>query len=404
MPVFRWQRKRPNAANSLARGISIKVLHSFYRSSQPSGENEAVITQVNLLAEAGFDVELIYLSSDDLEISPSAKALTAVGMTLGTPTVSPPEDWLIGTDVLHIHNTFPSISNKWLRDLSVPKVMTVHNYRAFCANGLFLRDGKRCLDCAMGNSTSAVFHGCYRGSHLQSLPIAIQQTSSHSLVGVMRQCHLVLIPGNPMRDVFKTLGVHNTQVLHNPVTTPPTRTTTTTLRDAWLFVGRITQEKGLADLLRFWSTRELLIVVGDGPDRELAESIAIERRLRVQFAGNLEGESVRSLMSSNRGLIFPSKALEGAPLVYGEAMQAGLPIVAAEGSTLATQTAEDQTGTVFSWNDPASLIAALRSVGDHRAEFAARARLIYEKRYMPDVWIDQVSKVYVEAISAYRSK
>ena len=380
----------------------MKVLHSFYRSAQPSGENEAVLQQVELLAQGDFNVELIYLSADDLEFRSRAKLLTAFGLVTGTPTASPPLEWMSDADLIHVHNTFPAMSHAWLGSLDIPKVITAHNYRAFCANGLFLRDGRRCMDCTTHGSTRAIVHGCYRHSRVQSIPIAIQQRTSRSLVQLMAKCHRVLLPGEPMQDTFRRLGVTNTQVLHHPVAGGLATPNSSTRNDAWLFVGRASPEKGLADLLRLWPSNEMLVVVGDGPERDEAQRIALDRHLPVEFLGSLDGHSVKDLMFESRGLVFPSKALEGAPLVYGEAMHAGLPVLAAKGSTLATQTVADETGATFSFADPDSLMAALAFIRNERAELSNRAHLTYQERYTPEAWLDQIVAIYEDAISSHR--
>ena len=397
-----WYRTRPHGNHS-PHLPTVKVLHSFYRSSLHSGENEAVLQQVDLLAESGFDVELIYLSSDDLDSNLSAKALTAVGLTIGTPTARPPQEWLAGADLLHIHNTFPTMSHEWLGNAKIPKVLTAHNYRAFCANALFLRDGQRCMECTTQGSSRAVLHGCYRNSRIRSIPLAIQQNSSRSLAQLMRRCHQVLVPGEPMQEIFRSLGVSNTRLLPQPAPATHNDAHSFPPTNAWLFVGRVSNEKGLAELFRIWPAQEEIVVIGEGPESTKAQEIAHQRQLPVQFLGGKENREVRSIMSTSRGLVFPSRALEGAPLVYGEAMQSGLPIVAADGSTLATQTLADHTGAVFTWDDPSSLTTALGFVAERRAELADRAQAIYASRYTPDVWIDNVTEIYRSAISAHQS-
>lgn len=344
------------------------------------------------------------MSSDDLESSVLAKMLTATGLATGTPRAQPPQAWFASTDVVHIHNTFPAISHEWLGEVAVPKVITAHNYRAFCANGLFLRNGVRCMDCTTRGSSRAVIHGCYRNSHAKSIPIAMQQSSSRSLSQLMSCCHRVLLPGQPMEEIFNALGVANTQVLFHPVTEKPTTSAAGSPRNAWLFVGRISPEKGLVDLLGLWPSSRPLMVIGEGPDRRRAESLAIERGLAVQFLGSRSSNEVQSLMSRSRGLIFPSRALEGAPLVYGEAMQAGLPLVATEGSTFATQTMVDRTGALFTWDDPGSLNYALDLVDENHADLVDQARVIYESRYTPDKWINNITEIYKAAIFTHGNK
>ena len=258
------------------------------------------------------------------------------------------------------------------------------------------------MDCVTSTNLQAVRHACYRQSRLQTIPLVLQQRSPRSLVHLMNHCDRVLLPGEPMQDTFRGLGIRNTQVLHNPVPRTDSEPGSSPLTNEWLFVGRISPEKGLVDLLHIWPRDESLTVVGDGPERQAAEKVASERQLTVRFLGQRDSQEVGQLMSESLSLIFPSKALEGAPLVYGEAMQVGLPLITAEGSTLATQAKADETGMTFSWSEPGSLDSALTATRMSRTSLSSRARQVYLDRYTPEAWIDQVTKVYEAAIAAHK--
>ena len=81
--------------------------------------------------------------------------------------------------VMHCTNTFPLISPSAYAAAQaegVPVVQTLSNYRMFCSNGLFLRDGHLCEDC-LGKTLAwpAVAHACYRGSRLGSAVLMSMQ-------------------------------------------------------------------------------------------------------------------------------------------------------------------------------------------------------------------------------------
>lgn len=379
------------------RGPRIKVIHSFYRSDQPSGENNAVRKQVSLLREAGYGVDLIYLESDDLVKQRCGTAQAGLRLATGYGQARPPTEWLANADVLHLHNSFPSISNKWLGALAIPKVISLHNYRAFCANGLFLRAGKRCLDCTTQGSHRAVVHGCYQESRIRTLPIVLQQLGPHSLTHLLPQCNRVLVPNRPMSDIISGLGFGNVEIVPQPTSGPVPQSCHAVVTAPWLFVGRLSPEKGLTELLRIWPQGCRLVVAGDGPQRQAAVEVARMRDLDVTFVGEVKETGVLSLMASSRGLIFPSKAMEGAPLVYGEAMQASLPIAVASGSTVALQVAEDGTGIVFSLDDAATLEQALVGISQNWSRLSRRARNVFQSRYEPGVWVDKIASIYASA-------
>ena len=102
-----------------------------------------------------------------------------------------------------------------------------------------------------------------------------------------------------------------------------------------LFVGRLGREKNVEALIRaLWHCRcenAKLLVVGDGPHRAELEELTDELGLRdrVVFAGYLKRDD--SIAAYHIAHIFTfASTTETQGLVVGEAMAAGLPVVAAE--------------------------------------------------------------------------
>ena len=84
--------------------------------------------------------------------------------------------------------------------------------------------------------------------------------------------------------------------------------------DCILYVGRLSQEKGLGLLLEAWAVTALsnlgrLLIVGDGPERAKLERKAAELDLspsRVTFLGRRPTEDVHGLLGGARALVAPS--------------------------------------------------------------------------------------------------
>jgi len=203
-----------------------------------------------------------------------------------------------------------------------------------------------------------------------------------------------------MRDILAQLGVHNLEVLPNPIRPQPPSTDIELTDPAWLFAARLTAEKGLAEVLEIWPRNVVLLVVGEGATQSACEEIIERRGLRVELLGALPNQHLRALMSQCIGFIFASKAQEGAPMVYGEALNAGLPVLAARGSTVAAQVELDRTGMTFDLDNEYALTDAMATVSSHRDELAQRARKIFAARYSPEQWAEGVGIVYQKAIRA----
>lgn len=395
MNMGAWTICRANAGIGKLGWPRVGILHSFYRSVAPSGENVAVQSQFKALADNGVDVTLIGVHSDEAITTKLAMVRTGIDFARGVGRIPPAEAQISELDVLHLHNTFPNISHKWLKQVPIPMVATVHNYRAFCAIGTFTRDEKRCFECADHSVWRSVAHSCYRNSFFASLPIAIQQSGPNSWAEFLDSLPLTLIPGGPMQRVLRDLGIRNTRVLLQPVGgLHPAVTKNRDSNAAWLFVGRLDKEKGILDLLRIWPPGEKLVVVGTGPCDQDSFDLVRSRGLDVELVGSKSQSEVQVMMEKSRGLIFPSIALEGAPLVYGESMSVGLPVIAAIGNVLAEQVHIDKTGTTFNLHDSKSLLLALDVTFTAWEQLSERCIEVHASGYTTSQWLEGIRQVY----------
>jgi glycosyltransferase involved in cell wall biosynthesis len=134
-----------------------------------------------------------------------------------------------------------------------------------------------------------------------------------------------------------------------------------------LAVGRLVPQKGhdvavraLPALLRE-HPRALLVVLGDGPERErlrkLAASLGVGRALHLP--GHVPG--IGSWLERARVLVHPSR-WEGFGLVSLEAMLAGRPVVATRVSSAPEIVIDGETGLLVPREDPHALATALAAV------------------------------------------
>jgi glycosyltransferase involved in cell wall biosynthesis len=159
----------------------------------------------------------------------------------------------------------------------------------------------------------------------------------------------------------------------------------------WLFVGRLTPEKGILQLVREWPSGYRLLVVGDGP---LLADIAACAPAGVEVLGEQPSERVQALMREAVGLVFPSRWFEGAPMVYVEALAAGTPVLAWEPSSLAALVSQEETG-VVAHGDLGPVLAAAE------AKFPfmrPHCRSVFENEYTEAKWVTAVANLYARAL------
>lgn len=91
-------------------------------------------------------------------------------------------------------------------------------------------------------------------------------------------------------------------------------------------VGRLVASKRVDKAIdRAASTRELLVVVGDGPERRGLELRATRANARVKFVGELPRDEALAFIAAARALVFTSES-EGCSTVLREARALSTPI------------------------------------------------------------------------------
>ena len=151
----------------------------------------------------------------------------------------------------------------------VAVVQTLHNYRLLCPAATFLRDGGVCEDC--------LGQGALAGRRSRVLPG--QPYAASGVLASMLTYHRARRTWAEMVDVYVALtefakekfvegGLPEAKLIVKPNFLEADLVTPGTPKDYALFVGRLSEEKGLSVLLSAWRTlgaRIPLKIVGDGP-------------------------------------------------------------------------------------------------------------------------------------------
>ncbi|WIX87361.1 glycosyltransferase family 4 protein [Amycolatopsis sp. DG1A-15b] len=389
--------------------MKVLVVHNRYRSEQPSGENNVVDAEVTLLDEGGHQVSLFERRSDDIAAMPLPRKAAVPLMVPWNPAVRKELAARLRAsrpDVVHIHNTFPLLSPSVVAacaDAGVPAVATLHNYTMVCPPGTLHRDGRICTECVGGSPLPAVKHGCYRGSSAATLPMAASMVANRRRwwTGVSR----FFCISAAQRDLLVSAGMPGERmaVKHNFVTDPGVRRTGAGKHV--LFLGRVTEEKGVGLLMRAWERLDgalgvPLVIAGTGPMQDEVAAWAAARP-DVSYVGLQNKAECRALTADAIAVVAPSTWLEAFGLVVVEAMAAGVPTVAAAHGAFPELVDDGVTGLLHVPDDEASLADRLRAVaGDRNGDMGDAARVRYEKDFTPAVGLDRLIAGYEAAIKA----
>lgn len=412
--------------------MRIVVAHNRYREAQPSGENTIVDAEIAQLTAAGVEVLPFLRSSDEIPtMSKAAKALLPIS-PIWAPQAQHDLDRLLvehRPDVLHLHNPYPLLSPWVVRTAhkrGVPVVQTVHNYRQVCSSGLYFRDGVICQDCrgrALG--VPAIVHRCYRDSRAQS---ALMATTLAVHRPTWKSVDRFIALTTAVADHLRDYGIPDERIVVKPNGIPDPGTPAP-LGDGFLYLARLSPEKGLGLLLDAWRRHPdgslgPLRIAGDGELRHLAEAAAAERA-DVTYLGSLDRAGVRAAVEASAVIVAASTWHDVLPTVILEAMASGRPVLGtalggipylvgadaprepAGTGPAAVATATPGVGPVplphgvkpgeAGWvvaPEPAALAAALPVARAGAAALAPAARARYEHTFHPDVLTKRLIDVY----------
>lgn len=394
--------RRPASAHpGLPLTYRVALVHSFYSSRQPSGENCAVLDQAEALRTAGHDVAVVAAHTDVLQAEPGYKLHSAVRVATGRGRSPLVELERLAPDVVHVHNLFPNFGTAWLGRWRGPLVATLHNYRPVCATGTLFRDGKECTVCPDADRWAGLRHGCYRGSRSATLPLAWAGRGGAAAHPLLRRADRLVVLSERSEALFRRFGVpaEKLSLVPNAVGTPVYEGSVDVAmvspgRSArWLFVGRLSAEKGILPLLRCWPEGEPLDVIGSGP---LEGACLAAAPKNVRLLGALPREQLRARLPHYTGLVFPGVCPESAtPLVCQEALAAGVPVLALAGSAAADSVLRDGTGAVYGCAN--GLAHALAAAGERFPALRERCRRVHDHRYSVRSWTAAITSVYMQA-------
>jgi glycosyltransferase involved in cell wall biosynthesis len=391
-------------------GLRILIAHNEYRTG--GGEDAVVRADAALLASAGHEVTLFTRSNEQIDERGTYRRLKLGVATSWSRAAHREIGAIVRTeriDIAHFHNTLPLISPAAYyacAQAGVPVVQTLHNYRLLCPAATFYRDGAICEECTQHGLQQAVRHGCYRGSRPASAAV-VAMLGVHRLCGTWQHridCYIALSDFARAKYIAGGLPEQRIRIRSNFVHPDPGERATP--GDYALFVGRLTDEKGIRTLLAAYETGVLdlpLRIVGDGPlSGELAQRSAALPGAPVQLMGRLSPERTIEQMKGARFLVFPSQWYEALPMTLIEAAACGVPAVASALGAITEIVRDGHTGVLFEAGSADGLARAANWAWRNDAAVAAmgrRARRQFEEKYQAAHAYEQLHDIYRDVLA-----
>jgi glycosyltransferase involved in cell wall biosynthesis len=310
--------------------------------------------------------------------------------------------------VVHVHGwakgLSPSIGPVVTR-AEAAHVYTLHEYFLACPNGGFFdyQAGELCtrralgFDCLKTNCDS-------RGRTYKAWRVA-RQTALWAAGRMPSGLREVIYLAPKQRTVMEPYFPAEARwhLLPNPAGPQPRERIRAESNDLFLFVGRLSPEKGAhiaAAAAKLAGVR--IAFCGEGEARD----VVVGANPDAEMLGWVDDHELARWMARARCIVFPSLWYECNPLVVVDALRAGLPILISDSCVAASSIADTvsglhvRVGDVQAWAEAMTRLSSNGLVESYsRAAFGAGQQL-----YGSDEWIAQLIGIYKAALARKHSE
>ena len=384
--------------------MRILLIHNKYQ--QAGGEDLVFESEFELLSRNNSVERLVF---DNKEIGTGIGKIFSGLKGLYNPDSGRKLQQLISQfkpEIIHVHNFVPLASPSIFfvaKRNKIPIVVTLHNYRLICPSATLFFNHKiyeRSIHSIF--PLDAIAKGVYRNSRVQTAGL-VAMTSFHNLFGTWKnKVDKFIVLTEFARNKFKdsALRVTDDQLVLKPNFIMDPGNGEGIRSDFFLFVGRLSEEKGIDTLLKACQLGNLqLTIIGDGPLREKVVEAA-RTNSAITYLGFQNKNVIVEKLKQCKALIFPSEWFEGFPMTILEAFATGTPVIGSRIGGVAEIIKDKFNGLLFDVGNESDLVSKTQQLEniDLRRALSANARNSYLQNYTPEKNYQILMDIYGQAI------
>lgn len=322
-------------------------------------------------------------------------------------------------DVVHIHNlhyTFGPQLIQAIKKRGYPLVFTLHNFRLLCPSATLFHKGKVYKKSLKnGYPFQAVKDKVLDNSWFKTCWTAWTYYL-HRQLGTFLKVDKYIVLSELTKRLLQGPPTHipDQQISIKPNFIPQKYAATGTEKSTprgsdFLYIGRLTQEKGILKLMHHIKGTNLkLNIAGDGPLKGEITHLCKKHPDQFHYLGFQSKVQIAHLLKTCTALVFPSVWYEGMPLTSLEALSAGTPIIGSKLGVLQEMIKPGQTGLLF---DPHSKNDTLNTLNKWLSLTEASRSIIgsnclneYREHYSEAINLQKLERIYKDVLKANRTK
>ncbi len=232
--------------------------------------------------------------------------------------------------IIHVHGWTKALSSSIFNaifKLKFKMVLTMHDYFTACPNGGYFNYKKNEICHLNPMSFKCIKCNCDSRNYAFKIYRIIRQFIQNRIVKLNDRLTDVISISDFSEKILKETLNSNVKIhrVFNPVDLKPTTSKVNfKYNDYYIYVGRVSKEKGVEVFCKVISNLDKQgIVVGDGDELEKLKN----KYPKVKYVGWQPSDKVKDYLVKAKALIFPSLWYETAGLTVLEALTVGIPCI-----------------------------------------------------------------------------
>jgi len=388
----------------------MKILFIHNRYQIKGGEDSVLENEIQLLKNNGHQVDNYILSNNSIKsIFKKIKVFLSIHYSNEQKIKISNYIKQSKPDIVHVHNFFPLITPSVFDaciENNIPVIHTLHNFRLICPSAILMHKNKIYKKSIKQGAYSTIVDKVYKKSYLGTYAVArmIEYHKRNETWNTKVDQFISLT--NFAKSKFLESGFLDEKISIKPnFCSYKDYENKNIQRKGALFVGRLSEEKGINLLLQAWENLSIkLKIIGDGPLLSLVNNA---NNPNIQYLGFMNQEQIFNEMQKASFLVFPSQWYEGFPMVIIESFANGLPIIASNLGSMGEIIKNDFNGLHFKVGDSNDLIKKINLLNSDKhkcKQMSLNALTDYKNHYTEQKNYKLLINIYKRAIDAKKAK
>lgn len=270
-------------------------------------------------------------------------------------------------DIVHIHNynfqLTPSILPE-IKKRGIKVVQTIHDSQMVCPyHRLYnFQRNEVCTKCVSGSFINCIKDRCFDGSLLKSTIGAFESMFYHSNGYYEKYIDTFISPSNFLASLIENRIKKNIIVIPNFTKLEHVNVKVNNLKDYYLYYGRVSDEKGILELIEIFKLSKLeLFIVGKGSLEEAVKE-KIKPHSNIKFLGPKYGNELFGIVKQAKYIVQSSKWFENCPMTIIESFSLGIPVIGSNHSGFRDLIKDGETGYLLNFNNQPEAISKLLEI------------------------------------------